>query len=537
MTQINNIIKITLLMLCISAINLIAQKDGGEELQDIPYNTIKKEIIVSPENPCCILVNIYSNSYGGFRIVLNQQKGDGSFYNDTLVAIIGGHNYFTLCPSEGDEYIDAVIYIQDENGAPLSGIYTENKTKFTIHEKVNCCECPKNMDEFMKVELIANACENGCEVRHTFDLPDEYKKCFKYVKFKNSKMTNVEFLSIEEANKFIGRFNTCIGNYEKYTVYVSLVKYNGEECKYNKTVYCKGQPLPLKELCVPDCSDDYWNEIKELTVVSDICPGCTINVSYTWRKACEKYQDIQIVKFEVPNDECKDCPPEKLYQMALDEIIRTNEMLFKPRYPGDCDEYWRVAIASCWSTWRYYYEDGPYMRYIDVYELCKMTTCCVQKMRVCLDKAKNYIVTPTDGNIYYNDKCARTIFDDYMNGQSLECYPACHWLGNYKGSTGKAPKKKEKVSFKIDYENAYGLNSGIEDNILKVNIKAPKPGNAEVTVYDVSGKEMIKETAVITDGNINTIMIGIAELQSGNYIYTVTIDGRKLESHKFNINK
>lgn len=42
MTQINNIIKITLLMLCISAINLIAQKDGGEELQDIPYNTIKK---------------------------------------------------------------------------------------------------------------------------------------------------------------------------------------------------------------------------------------------------------------------------------------------------------------------------------------------------------------------------------------------------------------------------------------------------------------------------------------------------------------
>lgn len=389
----------------------------------------------------------------------------------------------------------------------------------------------------MKIDLIAGACENGCKVKHTYNLPEDYNKCFKYVKFKSSEMANEKRYLLENAKHFIEGTSPCIGNHDKYSVNISFVKQNGEECKYEKTVYCKGKPVPLEELCTPDCSDDKWNEIKELTVVSDICPGCTINVSYTWRIACNNYQDVQIVKFEVLNDNCQDCSPEKLYQMALEEIIRNNEMLFKPRIPGDCSSLWRVAQASCWAVWRYYYDDGLKEKgYVDVYELCKKIGCCLQKVEVCLDKDGKYIVTPIGNIETYNNDCKNITIDNDNHG-SANCFPACDWLAKYKGFNAVVLKKKNKIRFKIDYENAYGLNTGIEDNILKVHIKAPKPGNAEVTVYDVSGKQVIKEKAVITNEGINSIIIGIADLQSGNYIYTVTIDGRKLESQKFNINK
>lgn len=523
----------SIIILCISAINLFADNDKDEnEFQAYCCKFVEVTSEQAVDDPCCMKISVYNPHCQDLVI-----KIDKKLNNDTIDVTKekvnkGEKKEFTVCGDIGESTIEVFVYLLDEYG----NRYCTGDTFHKFTQDVKCCKCPDNIDDIIKIDLIVDGCDKGCKVKHKLILPEKYQKCFNEIKFNSSKDTSEQKVTITEAKNVIDKIEKCLKDHEEYKFNIVLIGINGEECQFNKTLYCKGKKPDIRKLCTPDCPEVSWGPSIKAEIENEICPGCKIIVTYNVRKGCYDAIDVQIVKFEILNDKCKECSSEKLYEMALNGIIKHYKLIIDPRLNNDYVEIWRVALGTCWTKWKYYIEDEKGVRIIEVYEKCDNAICCLQRVKVYIGKDSTYVIEPTGGVENKDNTCDRLTFENWEN-YKLNCFPVCEWLANYKGSTGKAPKKKDGASFKVDYENAYGINTGIEDKVIKVQIKTPKTGTAEVTVYDVSGKQVIKETAVITNGNTNTIMIGIAELQSGNYVYTVTIDGKKIESEKFNINR
>lgn len=531
MTQLNNIIKVTLLMLCISALNVFAQKDDENQLQATCCESISIEAVPVPDKPCCLEIRIWNPLCDHTVLNINKVYGDEEInvYKDTLY---GRDNFSRIvCAETGDDNIEIIVRLKTLNGVSVCKEYS-----FKIKDK--CCECPDNIEDLLMTDVEIDKCEKGCEVSHWMEINEKYKNCFRAIKFKSSKYpgNNGEAEYSEgPANEYLNIFTTCLNSKDLYKYTLTLVGHDGKECKYTKSLFCKGKPIDNLKLCVPDCENSPWEPVREDTYILQGCPGCIINVAFTFRKACDIYQDLQIARIELLTNECSNCDIDKIYAMALDAVITENIMEFEPDNPGECSTVWRIAHGGCWAEWLYYrYENGKVVDTVKAFEVCKDLKCCLQPMEVC--RKDNYVrITPL-GNGTYNAETCKDV--KYKLGNALlNCFPACDWLGKINGSSGNDHFKKVETNLRVDYDNSYGLNTGIQDNILSVLIKTPKSCKAEVKVYDVSGKEIINESSEISTGTINTLQVGLGNLQFGNYIFTVIVDGITLKSQKFNINK
>lgn len=532
MTQLNNIIKVTLLMLCISALNVFAQKDDENQLQATCCESISIEAVPVPDKPCCLEIRVSNLFCYDAILKINKVYGDEevNVYKDTL----DGRDYFShiVCAETGDNELKIIVRVTTLNGSTFCTPDT-----FMLNDK--CCECPETIDDIFVTEVIPGKCENGCQVRHWIKFRKEYQNCFRAIKFESSKFpgNNGEGEYSESGvDKYLDQFDACLKKNEKYSYTFTLIGHDGKECKYTDSLHCISKPIDSLKLCVPDCEESPWVSVEEKKFELKDCPGCVVNVAYTYRKACKIWQDLQIARIEFLTEKCSKCDVERLYSMIAKAIIKENDMEFEPKKVGDCSTIWRIANGSCWAEWFYYSENNNHIiDTIRVLEVCLNNICCLQRMKVCRDKENNITITPFGSIITSEVNCKDVEYQ--IGNASLNCFPACDWLGKINGSSGNDHFKKVETNLRVDYDNSYGLNTGIQDNILSVLIKTPKSCKAEVKVYDVSGKEIINESSEISTGTINTLQVGLGNLQSGNYIFAVIVDGITLKSQKFNINK
>lgn len=538
MKKINKLVQLCIIILCISALNAFADNNNnGAEIQATCCDYLEIEARPVANDPCCMEVLVFNPYCIDLVVIIDKKVNDNMINvvtetidrNDSLVT------KFKVCGEEDESSIEVHLHLRDVNGNYFCN--TSVPMDYVFTQEVKCCECPENIDDYFSLEVIPDACPKGCKVIHKIDIPKEYHKCFKKMIFQNSQaFTSGVSMPIEDANNEFNKFETCISKYGSYTATITLISNNGQECEYKKTVFCDGDTIDSKKLCVPDCENSPWKPVASENFDLPECPGCKVNVAYTWRKACGIWQDLQIARITLLTDECNYCDMESIYAMVLNAVIAKNTMKFRPLDKGECSTIWRIANGACWAEWDYYPTLMNSKNRYKGFEPCSDIKCCLQPMEVCIDSNDKYTVTPIGTGEYYGENCDSIKYKTWF-GEVINCFPACDWLANYKGINEYPMYKKVDNSIRIDYEKSYAINTGIQNDIISVLIRTPKAGKAEIKVYDVSGREIINESSEINTGTTNALQVGIGSLQSGNYIYTVTIDGITLKSQKFNINK
>ena len=84
--------------------------------------------------------------------------------------------------------------------------------------------------------------------------------------------------------------------------------------------------------------------------------------------------------------------------------------------------------------------------------------------------------------------------------------------------------------------NNLDIGMKIKDDNFSISIKAPSNGTYTIRITDVYGtllKEQVGDLVI----NRNALNINLRELQAGNYIYTVIVDGIQLTTGKFILEK
>lgn len=288
------------------------------------------------------------------------------------------------------------------------------------------------------------------------------------------------------------------------------------------TNYVKAQDTPPP--CVPDCENTPFHPVEQNDFYFD--NGCIIRVWYTWRKACDVYYDIQIVKIETLNPLCNDYSYKQIFDSAFKKVIELNKMGFPPKR-GECDVNWRISAASCWSFWNIIVTGDPHMIMLP----CAGSGCCYQPYQVCRDQQGNITLTPL-GSPWPAVNCDTATPPSYPPG--LTCNPICDWLimEQYNPGSLIEPNKKDNQ----DMGNAIKIEIPSNGETLNMLVSTDKKSNFSIKITDVYGIQLIEQNGVV-ENSITPITVKTSELHNGNYLYNIYIDGVLLYSGKLLIIK
>ena len=282
----------------------------------------------------------------------------------------------------------------------------------------------------------------------------------------------------------------------------------------------KAQDIPPP--CVPDCEYTPFGP----TVYNDFYFDnfCIIRVWYTWRIACDNYYDVQIVKIQTVNPYCNEYTNRQLFESAFKKIIQLNRMGYPPAY-GGCNVNWRITTASCWAFWTII----VFGQELKVMLPCTGTGCCYQPYRVCRDEFGNVTLTPL-GNPWPAVDCIDAIPPSPPPG--LTCFPICDWI--YFTQLPGIIKPNDEGHSPVG--NILKVEQMQEDETLQLIFQTVKKVNFSVRITDVYGIQLIEKSGVVDDP-FDPVNISTSELNSGNYLYNVYIDGILLYSGKLSKTK
>lgn len=176
-------------------------------------------------------------------------------------------------------------------------------------------------------------------------------------------------------------------------------------------------------LCTPDCPDTPF--ITKMPLEKEFTyMGCRYVADYYLRKACDKWCDIMLWRVRALDPPpCSSCDVNKLLDVATAQIIHelnttntfesiTGQPSCRPENPGECNEYWRVSKATCWSWYvnDNFNLDKPItpINYWGSICYCEYDSCCLTWYKVCMDDLGQIVVTEIESNSSgpcKNEKC------------------------------------------------------------------------------------------------------------------------------------
>jgi hypothetical protein len=499
---------------------------------------------VTPEitDSCCVKIHVDNPQCSGAVITLEIKNG--ATWTEVYKDSITQSPIITYCPPNGSGLVEYRVKITEpfKPGEPYcggAGPYIEGYTMYSGSVYLECCEdCPEGYENWFNLESKkSNDCpDNGCEVTHSLNIPDSINCYVSYKVETDSSSTAV----LPLAGDSLSDIDRCISAGTTYNAKVILFTANGDSCIIEKSVFCD---LPrdtndLQEPCTPDCFDTPFGQ--PLTHRFDIlgCSGpCQIKVTYVTRKACNHWQDLQILRMEI-SEGCTGCSESYLYRMAIMGIIDINTMNFEPDSVG-CSTIWRVTQGGCWSEWVYYFIDlgAGTIDTVNVLEPCLQTECCYQPMKVCktLGPPKTITITLDTNYVPPSINCDGVWLENPLTGWIMECEPKCDWLHALEG-TYEPPALslygKEVIENDIRTKSSIGIKLIQLNDFLQVQLKNNGINSVKIRILDISGKEKVTISQNINDGQ-NIVRIPVDDLSSGAYILTIIADDYLVKTEKF----
>lgn len=221
--------------------------------------------------------------------------------------------------------------------------------------------------------------------------------------------------------------------------------------------------------------------------------------------------------------------------------------------PNDnCDETWRVILASCWVEYRDYTfnPNGSLVR-----RPCDSVDCCSIGLKVCrFDGDPEYITTETLGGPTGGDSCINYTYaainwatfgtpvllpNDsviYYQFNILQCQDKCNWLYGLE-EEGYAGKRAIQ-DYDIKYVDYYGIdeiqvNVKVLENTLECNIVSTiETDNVRISISSIEGIQQKSIKNNILKGE-NLFYVDIKELHTGLYFINVIVNGVVLRTEKF----
>jgi hypothetical protein len=498
---------------------------------------------------CCVEVTISQQCQNALVVFERYDSGSSSYIVENALTLQSGVYNYELCPQEGETSISYRIrFIDPSDGvSPLClSSFTEERNQFTFSYDVSdCCECPTGADNWLTAYTVKDlSCPDGCKVMFDLNIPDSID-CFTH--FKVIDPTNGDISPIQELGVLKG-FSYCVGEGQNTGTTVALFK-DGDtttSCLVYDSLFCS-TPNPfdtLKPPCTTTCPQDDWETSIIETYELESCPGCQVEVSYTYRKACGfetdgGFQELQIQRMRLKSSECMSypCSPEDIYIELLGNIITENVMDFDPQTANDSCRYnWRVSLGSCMGKWREYLVYGPAgpTDTNEIWEPCWNSECCVDAFKVCRIKPDSVVIEHLD-SLFHNPHpihCDST-FTIKPNGDTVGCVRACDWNANLEGIHGYSEKRVMLEEFRLNEDTQiYRIREDIQNGNLSIFINSNINSKAEIILYDLRGNVLLNKKIDIMQNLMNTINIDISNYISGPYYYNIVIDGSYLHTGK-----
>jgi hypothetical protein len=355
---------------------------------------------------------------------------------------------FDLCLNEGDSYtfkIELYRYASDPNPCEIEKSVS-----------CSCSICPDDVDDWLTLTSTkgAGSCAvNECYVENTLNVPLEYP-CYSHYEYiyqlddpyASPVSSGVQLIT----SNVLSTYNTCIAEGETYSVTLKLYKGATDPlpCEIVKTTYCPITPVDTTA-CLPDCFDDPFIPAPfPVQFTLNNCPGCVVQIRYSYREACDTWYDIQITsieKFNMPNfptNACSACTDAEVYMQAIEAAVkdRLDRSPWPPQLNGECSIQWRISKASCWASWtRIIYDPIPEpdveWKYITVNKPCN-SDCCLRRMEVCKDSTSGAI-SITDLGVFNNTYSCDSLYyntTDFLQPPSL--VPCSFTFSNFVGKNG-----------------------------------------------------------------------------------------------------
>ena len=231
-------------------------------------------------------------------------------------------------------------------------------------------------------------------------------------------------------------------------------------------------------------------------------------------------------------------------------IADQNEMKFEPSWQkmtedgaDSCNIQWRVSQVSCWTDWEYdpriYIierdkkpdsQDGPNpYPIITVYEPCDTSSCCARQFKVCRIDEFKVVMTPLDV-ISDGTNC------DTVTYNNMDCYFTCDYLDSisyqYKIIEPEI-SKPEKKDINEFIDNA-DINVIYTKSKIIIKVSSEENGILLFNLYNLIGGKILINEFMINKGN-NIFDIDISDLQSGIYLYYLSVDKLIKQTGKINL--
>ncbi len=454
----------------------------------------------------------------------------------------------TMCTPPGQNVIQWRIRltwsIDKTRGQCFEGDFNSINERTGTIDMSDCCYCPTGITDWLTLEVEDDSpeCPDGCKVTPHLNIPSDIT-CYKYY---HVWIDDVEDAANTPISTPIENRYVCIdkGQTVNYKVFLYKSQYEYYEDYYDfeeqicyadvTSPECVEQP---PEPCIPDCPETPFILREtiplELTNCGPATDPCRVNVTYTWRKACNIWQDIQILAIDFLTPGCPgSCSIINIYKDVLGGLISLNQMNFEPVDPPDCSDTWRVANGGCWGREvLYYITDGVTVDSVLRWHPCEGADCCYQQMRVC--RLENgVLVTPLEPIYGVDCPAGLVVVDD--KGIEYPCVPSCNWSGEVNGEFGDpvigrvSPEEEKKNPDNYDF----AISASQSNEAFTIIIKSKEQGISEIGVYDLNGNLISKMENKLKAGR-NEATINTSGMKNGIYVYSIIINGIKITSGKF----
>ncbi len=442
-----------------------------------------------------------------------------------------------ICSKAGDNTIGWKLYMPNDPTTHLpsySGVVDIS----------SCCHCPETKNSWLSFTSEYNGPDcgpNQCKITPVVTIPPDIT-CYKYY-------AGVE-VNIEGDYNPTTSISTplpsyCVDKGVSLDYVVTLLKNpNDDPNESNCILEAVSPPCDKPEAvpCTPDCEETPFPDGNRKTHHFELttCPGCFIDVTYTWRIACpEQYQDIQILEIEFPaGSPCANCFIEDIYATALAGIIGlSNQTIgFAPLSNPDCSTQWRVANAGCWGKEHLYYQVGSsgVTREVVRWHPCECIgcNCCYQQLQVCRTGPSQVTITPI-GPPTIQGTCTGFVVGD--NHQQFYCIPACEWAGQVNGVYDIPIVDGIGTHGKISTETdilEHRIITKFSNDKLDIELHTKSAKSAILNLYDINGNLVATDDYPVLTG-LNIFHFNTKSFNSGTYLFTLVVDGKKLFNDKF----
>jgi hypothetical protein len=463
------------------------------------------------------------------------------------------------------------------NTASVFQFYFGNKAFVCETDSIdfsNCaCACPSEEDRENWFEITTTQGEPGsscgvdqCSVTGRINVPSYYNCFTKY------SISPYPYKFDIQPGGAIAQYNTgtlaCLdkGEYRLDTLKLYRSLNDPIPCIIIKPAFCPFELAPKG--CTPDCETVLWNY--DTLDIPLSCPDCKVIAYYQWRtNTCytPNKQDIQITYFATYNSgndttACDNCnlSVDEIHKLVLKKAIYDNKMGFLPNTSsdtGDCNETWRVIMASCWIEY-YTYFSGLSQGFRLARRPCDSTECCSIGLRVCrYDMGTgnpNRITIDTlggsgggDSCIYYSQIITSSIgfgipvyhpndSVSYYNLDTLQCQDRCNWLYGLTDTAGYFGKKA--IKYDIESKKYHGTNESnlkvkFYDDHLDFNIESDMASDdLIISVSSLHGFNLLSNKFRLKKGE-NQYQIQTQNLVTGIYFICVQLNGLILKTEKF----